>query len=208
MERSSPTMRIIRYLVQAAFLALTVAAVFFLGANAERWCPFGGVEAIYTYLHEGNLVCSLGVSNFYVLAGVLVTALLLRRVFCSHVCPIGTVSEWVKRGAAAFGAGTVRVPPVLDRVLSLLKYAVLGVILYYTWRLGELVFRGYDPCYALISRHGEDITFWAYVIAGSIAAASLFLTVPFCRWLCPLAAVLNPLSRFAPARVRRRRTWP
>ena len=53
----------LRTLVQAGFVALTVWAVFFVGANAERWCPFGGVEAIWTYASEGNLVCSLGVGQ-------------------------------------------------------------------------------------------------------------------------------------------------
>lgn len=42
-------MTITRRIVQFAFLAITLAAVFPLGANAEAWCRFGGVEAIYTY---------------------------------------------------------------------------------------------------------------------------------------------------------------
>ena len=67
----------------------------------------------------------------------------------------------------------------------------------------ELVFRGYDPCYALISRHGEDITFWAYAVAGAILLTSLVISMPFCRWFCPFAAVLNPFSQFGFARVQR-----
>ena len=192
-----------RRLVQAGFLALTVAGVFLLGGHAERWCPFGGAEAIYTYVREGNLTCSLGVSNFYVLGAVLLSALLLRRAFCGYVCPIGAISEFARRGAALLGIREMRVPRRLDAALSLLKYPVLAAILYLTWKAGELIFRGFDPCYALISRHGEDITFWAYVAAGGILAGSLFLSVPFCRWICPLAALLNPLSRFGLARVRR-----
>ena len=78
-----------------------------------------------------------------------------------------------------------------DRVLSLGKYVVLAVVLYLTYRAGELIFRGFDPCYALISKHGEDITFWTYAVSGAVLAGSLVSSVPFCRWLCPLAAVLN-----------------
>jgi ferredoxin len=55
----------------------------------------------------------------------------------------------------------------------------------------------------LISRHGTDITYWAYVVSGVILAGSLVIMMPFCRWLCPLAAVLNPLSRVGLARVHR-----
>ncbi|MFH1999432.1 MAG: 4Fe-4S binding protein [Planctomycetota bacterium] len=186
-----------------SFLILTLAGVFLFKANAERWCPFGGVEALYTYMTEGNLVCSLAVSNFYILAAVLVITLWLRRAFCGYACPIGTISEGLQRGASRLGLKPVRVPPALDQGLSLLKYAMLVIILYFTWRSDELIFRSFDPCYALLSRHGEDITFWAYIVAGSVITASLFITLPFCRWFCPLAAVLNLFSRFGIARIQR-----
>lgn len=196
-------MKITRRLVQLAFLALTLVGVFVIGGHAERWCPLGGVEALYVYGREGDLICSLGVSNFYILGGLLVLTLLVRRAFCGYMCPIGTLSEWLQAGARRCRVWSLHVPPRLDRVLALLKYPVLGAIVYFTWRLGELVFRGYDPCYALISRHGTDIQVWAYVISGAIVLASLIITVPFCRWLCPLAAVLNPFSRFGLARIKR-----
>ena len=196
-------MKTTRRVVQFGFLALTLGGVFVFRGNAERWCPFGGVEALYTYATEGSLTCSLAVSNFYILGGVLIMTLLLRRVFCGYMCPIGTLSEWLQRGAARLGFGPVRVPYRLDRSLSVLKYVVLAIILYFTYKTSELVFRGYDPCYALLSRHGEDITYWAYVVAGAIVIGSLVVVMPFCRWLCPLAAVLNPFSRFGLTRIKR-----
>ena len=192
-----------RRIIQFGFLSLTLVGVFVVRGNAERWCPFGGVEALYTYATEGNLTCSLAVSNFYILGAVLVMTLLLRRAFCGYMCPIGTISEWLQRAATRLGLRATTVPVRLDRGLSILKYAALVVILYFTYTAAELVLRGYDPCYVLIGRHGEDITVWAYVISGAIVVASLFLTVPFCRWLCPLAAVLNPFSRVGLARVKR-----
>ncbi len=192
-----------RRLCQAGFLALTLVGVFLVRGNAERWCPFGGVEALYTYWSEGNMICSLGVTNFYVLIGVLLSVLIMRRVFCGYLCPVGALSEWSRKPVQWLGIKPVRVPQSVEKGLASLKYVVLGLILYITWIPGELHFRAYDPCYALISRHGEDITYWAYIIAGAIVLFSLFLTVPFCRWFCPLAAVLNPLSRFGLTRIQR-----
>ncbi len=192
-----------RRIVQGGFLALTLLGVFVFGANCERWCPFGGVEAIYEYATRGTMLCSLGVSNFYILGGVVLMTFLLRRAFCGYVCPIGTISEWLGAAAARLGVKPLRAGPKVDRGLALLKYAVLGVILVLTWRAGELIFRGFDPCYALISRHGTDITVWAYVVLGVIVVASLLVMMPFCRWFCPLAAVLNPISRFGLTCVRR-----
>jgi polyferredoxin len=192
-----------RRILQAGLLAVTLIGVFVLGRNAEAWCPFGGVEAIYTYAAEGNLLCSLGISNFYVFGAVIVTVLLLRRAFCGYLCPIGAISEWLHVAANRLGLRPFRIPAKLDRALSLGKYAVLAMILAATWQASELAFRGYCPAYALLGRHGADITFWAYVVAGAIVAVSLLVTMPFCRWFCPLAAVLNPLSRFGLGRIKR-----
>lgn len=196
-------LRTTRRIAQAGFLGLTLVGVFVVRGNAERWCPFGGVEALYTYWQEGNLLCSLGVSNFYILAAVLLITLLFRRAFCGYLCPVGTVSEWLGSLGRFAGIRGTAVPAPLDRGLALLKYGVLAVVLFITYRAGELLFRGFDPCYALISRHGEDITVWSYVVAGSIVVGSLLVIMPFCRWLCPLAAVLSPFSRFGLARIKR-----
>jgi polyferredoxin len=174
-----------RRIVQGAVLAFILLGVFVWGGNCERWCPFGGVEALYTYAAEGNMLCSLGTSNFFILGGVLLATVLLRRAFCGYLCPIGTISEWTNGLARRLHLPTVSVPARVDRVLGLLKYVVLALILVLTYRAGELIFRGFDPCYALLSRHGEDITVWAYVVAGAILVASVFAMLPFCRWLCP-----------------------
>ena len=193
----------LRPTVQLGFLGLTLGFVFLLQANAERFCPFGGVEAIYAYLTEGNVLCSIGVSNFFVLGGVLLTVLLFRRAFCGYACPVGTIQEWTRKAGAALGIPLVRVNPRADWVLSLLKYAAVVIIIVITWRASELLFREVCPAYALLSRHGEDITYWAYVVSGAVLVASLFMNVPFCRWLCPFAAVMNPLSKAAVGRVAR-----
>jgi ferredoxin len=95
------------------------------------------------------------------------------------------------------------IPCRLDTTLSTLKYIAAVVILYLTWKTGELVFRAVDPCYALLSRHGEDITIWAYIISGIIIIASLFISLPFCRWLCPLAAILNFPAAVSIFRIKR-----
>jgi len=192
-----------RHGVQLGLLALTLVGVFVVRGNAELWCPLGGVEGLYGYLAEGTMICSLGTTNFCILGGVLVMTMLLRRAFCAYMCPIGTISEWLGALGARLGLAAPSVPALADRLLGLAKYAVLGAILFLTWRAGELVFRAYDPCYALLSRHGADITVWAYVVCGAVAAGSLVISLPFCRWFCPMAAVLSPFSALGLTRIKR-----
>lgn len=192
-----------RQWVQLGFVALTVVGVFVVQGNAEKWCPLGGVEAAYGYITEGNMLCSLGISNFYILGAVLMMTVLARRSFCGYACPIGAASEWLRSAGKKLRLPNYTPGHRVDRWLSPLKYAVLAIVLWITWPNSELHFRAFDPCYALLSRHGEDITFWAYVVAGGIIVFSMLMMVPFCRYLCPLAAVLNPFSRVGAGKIWR-----
>lgn len=198
-------MRNPRPIIQLLVFALVLAGVFLVGGHAEGWCPFGGVEGLYTYVREGALPCSLSVSNFYVLGGLLLATLLLRRAFCGYLCPLGAIGEAGHALGRRLGLRALTPGARLDRGLRWIKYPLLIVLLVLTYRAGELIFRGFDPCYALISRHGEDITVWAYVSLGALAVGSLWVRVPFCRWLCPLAAVINAFSRFGATRIWRDR---
>ncbi|MFT3789052.1 MAG: 4Fe-4S binding protein [Tepidisphaeraceae bacterium] len=121
-----------RRVMQAASLGGLLVGVFVLKGNAEQWCPFGGVEAIYTYAREGSLICSLGISSLYVLAALLISLLIVRRAFCSHLCPIGTISEWLHLAGRKLRLPQFRVRGKADAALGLLKYATVGIILFLT----------------------------------------------------------------------------
>jgi hypothetical protein len=103
------------------------------------------------------------------LAAVVLSVLLLRGAFCGYVCPIGAISEWIPRIGKRIGLCQFKVSGRGDRALAVLKYGLLFVILWATWHAGELLLRGYDPCYALFSRHGADIALWAYLVAAAMS---------------------------------------
>ncbi len=198
-------MQKLRPLFQLAFLLLLARMVLGLGGgDFEKWCPFGGVESLYLFFFEGTFTCSLGSSNLFLLLAILVLTLLSKRSFCGWVCPLGALGEWCGKARDRILPGSRWAPPEgVDRWLRLLKYPILVLILYFTWTEKELIFRAFDPFYALASKGGEDITFWAYVALGGLLAGAFFMKQPFCRYLCPLAAVLNPFSRVGLLRVVR-----
>ncbi len=198
-------MKKLRPLFQLAFLLLLARMVLGLGGgDFEKWCPFGGVESLYLFFSEGTFTCSLGSSNLFLLLALLVLTLLSKRSFCGWVCPLGALGEWLGKLRDLALPGRRWAPPEgVDRWLRLLKYPLLGAILLFTWREKELIFRAFDPYYALASKGGEDISTWAYLALGGLLGGAFFLKQPFCRYLCPLAAVLNPFSRAGLLRVVR-----
>lgn len=207
-------MRRLRFLFQAGVtIAVAIAGVCFaMGwarTSVETYCPFGGLETAYALLARKRFTCAAGELNLALFVAVVGLALIARKAFCGWACPLGAVFEWTGRlGRRLFKRATFqglwRIPPRVDAALKiLLRTAVTATILAATWATGELVFRGYDPYYVLFSAHGHDVRIWSYGILGTLLALGLLVPMAWCRYLCPLGAVLWPLSAVGRMRLER-----
>ena len=157
MKRKGPgALQWARYAVQAA-VALFVLMIAIASTTGESWaanlhtiCPFGGVVNLYTYFSDGGYVAKLHSAVFIMLIALLVGLVLTGKSFCGWVCPLGSVQQglgWV--GARLWPRAYNRVPRWLERVLQLLKWAVLIWVLVQTARSAKLVFQEWDPYYNL-----------------------------------------------------------
>jgi polyferredoxin len=96
----------LRTLVQAGFAlfilyTLVIHAVVgesgsLITASPEAYCPFGGIETLYTYLSSGgSFVSHTHLSNLVLFGAVLLLAVVTRGAFCGWVCPFGALQEWL-----------------------------------------------------------------------------------------------------------------
>lgn len=93
---------------------------------------------------------------------------------------------------------------VWDRRLRDLKYGILGLIILFTWHLGTLVFRAYDPFLAFFHL-GKGVTEmpWAYTMLGIVVIGSLWIERFFCKYACPLGAVIGIVAKLGLTKVHR-----
>lgn len=199
----------LRLLFQAAIAAMALTAGIRLAqglslSGIERYCPFGGIETAWSFVTRRSFSCAAGELNVALFVALIALTLLARKAFCSWVCPFGTVSEWL---AALARRLRLRIPmePAhrVDAALRWLRLPILIAILFFTWRTGELVFRGYDPYYILFSAHGHDVAIWSYGILAGVLALAVIVPMAWCRYLCPLGVILWPFSAFGRLRLRR-----
>lgn len=195
-------MRQTRHIIQLTFFVSIIVLVFVFKFNVEAYCPFGAVESLYTLFNEGKMLCALGTGNFFALALILFFTLLFRRIFCGYVCPIGAVSMFLRSFAADFNFKQIKVSEKIDRRLSLIKYLVLVVVLILTAITVNLFYRNISPCYLLASIN-DDVKFSTYVVTAIVLLASFVISMPFCRWFCPFAAVQNFVSYLGLTRIKR-----
>ncbi|MDX9913302.1 MAG: 4Fe-4S binding protein [Candidatus Moranbacteria bacterium] len=174
-------------------------------APIDAFCPFGGVESFLTYVTTGEFVRRINASSFILLAIVLSMTLFFGRVFCGFFCPLGTLQEWIRALAKKLGIkNEIELSKSVDRWARYLKYVVLVVIIYFSWKVGDLVFRSYDPYNALMHLGNEfEEKPVGYSILGLVLVGSIFVKNWWCRYFCPLGAFLSIFRKISPFKIKR-----
>lgn len=208
----------LRKATQAAVLASALYAGVSLALGwshygVERFCPFGGVETLWSVITRQRFTCATGAYNLTLFAALFGVTFLVRRAFCSWICPVGTVTEWMgrlggrvrhKKGSdESLSLGLIKPVGTWDDTLRFGRLAVLVLVIAATAGTGELAFRPYDPYYVLLSFYGHDVRWWSYPLLLGVLAAAVVIPMFWCRYLCPLGGILWPASRFGFFRIRR-----
>ena len=160
-----------------------------LFVDFEKYCPMGGIQSLFTFLQNGALACTMTGMQLVLGVSLLVCVLLFSKLFCSFLCPLGTVSEWFgKLGRKLKIQFTIN--DNWDKVLRIFKYALLSVTFYYTLADNELFCKAYDPFFAIVSQFGYDVIPWMAISAIAILAiGSILVPMFWCRYVCPLGAI-------------------
>jgi polyferredoxin len=137
-------------------------------------------------------------------------ALLLRRSFCSWVCPVATVSECSWKSGFKLLRRNLRLPRWLDVALRGLKYLLLLFFLYtVAFTMSPAAMEAFIQSDYHRIADVRLLDFFLHLsplamgIILALLAASLLLRNPFCRYLCPYGALLGLVAMLSPVSVTR-----
>ena len=167
------------------FVSLAFSMVylgFFLGLCP---CSIGALQNLV--LHFGD--AKEYIAQFIILAIPIISTLFLGRLYCGWVCPMGAVQQFLYRRDLA-----LKMPEGLGVILRHLRFGVLGAIMIAALYTGTTAFAEVDPFKSLFNAQIEPVPTTLLVI---ILAASIFVFTPWCRFLCPMGAVLSVVGRLA-----------
>lgn len=167
-----------------------------LVADFEAYCPFGGLQALGSYLLSQTLACTMTTSQIVMGILLLLAVLVFSKLFCSFICPLGTVGEWLGRMGEKLKV-RFTITGWADLGLRLLKYVLLFITVYYTLQSSELFCKKFDPFYAAASGFDSDVELWWGIAAIAVMIlGSFFVRLFWCKYLCPLGALSN-IFKFA-----------
>lgn len=171
-------------------------------------CPMGGVATLYKVVADGTFIQRTFPSAIILLLGTVVLALVFRRAFCGWICPLGAMQELFATCGRRLRWRRPTHDNKIDGSLRWVKYLLLFFIVFFTYRTGELVFSPYDPwaSYAHLAGGWREISeefLIGTIILVAALLGSMFIDRPFCRYLCPLGALLGAISKVGTVRVVR-----
>lgn len=166
-------------------------------ANPEAYCPMGGLQALTTFFVRGSLPCSM--SMVQIVMGIVLAAsvVLFSKLFCGYICPLGTVQDLLVKLRNVIGWKGIEIKSgsIADKVLRVIKYALLFWIFYMTATASELFCKNLDPYYAVATGFKGEITLWMSIVTVALVlVCGFFINMFWCKYLCPLGAISNSLK--------------
>jgi polyferredoxin len=224
MKRTS--LRYIRYVVQAAFLLLTIRIGYQFSRfvlhfessghpfvqrppSVDAFLPIAGLISFKHFFLTGE-ISPVHPAAFIMFVAILGVSLLLKKGFCGWICPIGTVSQYFwMAGEKVFGKN-LTVWRYADIAMRSVKYLLMAFFLIFIGFLmsphainaflGSDYFTVADVKTMRFFTEMSSSTLLALIFIGML---SLVLKNSWCRYLCPYGALLGLLSRLSPVKVSR-----
>ena len=177
-------------------------------AGVEGWLPIAGMMNT-KYLLETHSIPQIHPAAMFLFLAFLASSLLLKKAFCSWLCPIGTLSELLwKTGEKLFGRN-FQLPKWLDIPLRGLKYVLLSFFAFVIGSMSAAALADFlHSPYGMVAdvkmlNFFRDMGQTGIIVFVVLLSLSLFIRNFWCRYLCPYGALMGLASLLSPAKIRR-----
>jgi ferredoxin len=162
----------------------------------EAYCPFGGIQALGSYLLNQALSCTMTTAQIAMGIITMLAVLVFSKLFCAYICPVGTISEWLFKLGDKLNVN-VTIKGIADKILRSLKYILLFLTVYFTFQSNELFCKKFDPYYAVATGFSADVVvLYASIAIFLVILGSVFVRLFWCKYICPFGAISN-IFKFA-----------
>lgn len=177
-------------------------------AGVEGWLPIAGMMNT-KYLFTTGRVPAIHPAAMFLFIGFMLMSLLVKKAFCSWLCPVGTFSELLWRIGRRFFGRNLHLPRWFDIPLRGLKYVLLALFVIVIGTMSAAALDDFMATpYGLVAdvkmlNFFRDIGITAVVVVGLLGLLSMLIQNFWCRYLCPYGALMGLASLLSPLKIRR-----
>lgn len=177
--------------------------------GVEGFLPISALMSLRAWFLSG-IPSRVHAAGLVLLVLILALSFLLRKAFCSWICPVGTIAEGLGNLGLRLARRRARLPRWLDLPLRGVKYLLAAFFVYAVFigmapdELRQFLDSPYNKVadVKMLYFFTRPAPLTVSVLAGLVV---LSVAVPFfwCRYLCPYGALLGVLSWLSPLKVTR-----
>lgn len=175
----------------------------------DGFLPISGLLGTASWV-KGGEINSIHPAAVIIFVTVILVSLLLRRSFCSWICPVATFSEWSWKWGFRLMRRNPRLHSWLDGALRSMKYLLMAFFVYSVAiamspdaLIGFIESDYHKTADVRLMNFFLHMSPLALCVILALAALSVVLRNPFCRYLCPYGALLGLVAMLSPLRVTR-----
>lgn len=177
-------------------------------AGVEGFLPISALMSLKYWMQTG-IINTIHPASIFILLAIIMVSIVIKKAFCSWLCPVGTLSEslWTA-GQKLFGK-TLLIPRWLDYPLRSLKYLLLFYFVFSIWQMDVPGLRNFiespynkvaDIKMYLFFANITSFALWTILI---LIALSVVIKNFWCRYLCPYGALLGIVGWLSPLKITR-----
>ncbi|HUA84691.1 MAG TPA: 4Fe-4S binding protein [Bryobacteraceae bacterium] len=176
--------------------------------GVEGWLPIASLMNLKVLL-SGRGVSKIHPAGTFLLIAFLVASWIFRKSFCSWLCPVGTISEYLWRFGRKIFRRNFYLTQVVDVPLRGLKYVLLAAFLYAVVSMPVAAIQGFlNSPYGIVDdvkmlNFFREIAFTGIGVLSILAVGSVAVQNFWCRYFCPYGALMSLAALLSPLRIRR-----
>lgn len=167
------------------FLLMLFSLLYFGFWRKGCICPVGSLQNVALAFFDSSYIIPWSVVLFFTLP--LIFSLFFGRAFCAAVCPLGALQD-------LFTIKPMQTPAWLERGLRILPYLYLGLVVLYVGTGTTFLICRFDPFVGFFRMHADaEMVLFGLLFLG----LGVFVSRPYCRYLCPYGVLLSWTSRLS-----------
>jgi polyferredoxin len=177
-------------------------------AGVDGWLPIAGLMNTRYFFATGHAPAIHPAAMVLFLVFVAIS-LVMKRAFCSWLCPVGTLSEYLWKLGRKLFRRNLTLPRWLDLPLRSIKYLLVAFFVVIIGGMSAAALEDFMAQPYGILADVKMLHFFAHmsttalITVGVLAVLSVFIKNFWCRYACPYGAVMSLASLVSPLRIRR-----
>ena len=176
--------------------------------GVDGFLPISSLMNLFYFVQTGE-IHPVHPAGLFIFLSIIVMSFAFGKSFCSWLCPVGFLSEFIGDQGKKLFKRNLRLPKWLDYILRSIKYLLLAFFAFAIFSMSIIELKAFLSSDYNVVADIRMYDFFAQITMFSLGVILLLIVLSFfirgfwCRFLCPYGALLGIFGILSPLKIKR-----